>query len=198
MGKGRRYKLAFRRRVLGKTDYYQRKALLQSGLTRFAVRLTGNRVIIQAVKPTVKGDNIVASASSTELQSNFGWLGSTGNVAASYLAGLLAGLKAKKNEIAKGVLDTGLQRPTKGSRITAALKGIVDAGVEIPHGGEILPSEDRLSGKHVADYAKMLSDADEASYRKRFSQYLRRGLEPRNLPSHFEEVKKKILAKYPQ
>src|SRR5712692_6074735 len=198
MAKSGRYKLAFRRRVEGKTDYYQRRSLLQSGLTRFAIRLTGNRVIIQAVQPMVKGDSIVAFASSSELGSDYGWQGSTGNVPASYLAGLLAGLKAKKNGIANGVLDVGRHRPTKGSRVTAALKGLVDAGVKIPYGEEILPGEDRLSGKHVADYAKKLATADEANYRKRFSQYLRRGIEPGNIPSHFEEVKQKILAKYPQ
>lgn len=198
MAKSGRYKLAFRRRVEGKTDYAQRRSLLQSGLTRFAVRLTGNRVIIQAVKPMVKGDNIVAFASSAELGSDYGWQGSTGNVPASYLTGLLAGLKARKNGITKGVLDVGRQRPTKGSRVTAALKGIVDAGLEIPHGEEILPNADRLSGKHVADYARKLSAADDANYRKRFSQYLRRGNEPQNLPSHFEDAKKRILAKYSQ
>ncbi len=198
MAKSGRYKLAFRRRVEGKTDYYQRRALLQSGLTRFTIRLTSNQVIIQAVKPLVKGDNIVAFANSSELTSDYGWQGSTGNVPASYLTGLLAGLKAKKGGVPNGVLDVGRQRPTKGSRVTAALKGLVDAGVEIPHGEEILSSEERLSGQHVAEYAKKLASADDANYRKRFSQYLRRGLEPGNLPSHFEEVKQKILAKYPQ
>lgn len=198
MAKSGRYKLAFRRRVEGKTDYYQRRTLLQSGLTRFVIRLTGNRAIIQAANPMVKGDSIVAFATSTELGEDFGWQGYTGNVPASYLTGLLAGLKAKKNGITNGVLDIGLHRPTKGSRLTAALKGIVDAGVQIPHGEEILPTAERLSGNHVADYAKKLATADDAAYQKRFSQYLRRGIQPQNIPSHFEEVKQKILAKYPQ
>lgn len=198
MARSGRYKLAFRRRVEGKTDYYQRKALLQSGLPRFAVRLSSGRVIIEAIKPMVKGDHIVAFASSSELGGDFGWQASTGNTPASYLTGLLAGLKAQKNGITHGVLDAGLQRPTKGSRLTAALKGIVDGGVEIAHADEILPSEDRISGKHISEYAKSQAAADDAAYRKRFSQYLRRSLEPQNLPSHFEEVKKKILAKYQQ
>ncbi len=167
-------------------------------MPRFAIRLSINRVLIQALKPAVKGDTVIIAASSSELKQDFGWLGSTANVPASYLSGLLAGLKAKKDGITEGVLDAGLQRPGKGSRLTAALKGLVDAGVEIPHSEEILPDGDRLSGKHVSEYAKIQSAADDAAYRKKFSQYLRRGIEPHNLPSHFEEVKQKILAKYPQ
>lgn len=193
-----RYRLAFRRRATGRTDYYQRKALLQSGLPRFAVRLGSNSIQIQILKPVVKGDLVLVHANSIELKRDYGWLGGSGNLPASYLTGLLAGLKAKKQGVIEGVLDAGLQRPTKGSRLSSALKGIVDGGVEIPHSEEIMPSEERLSGAHIADYASKQAAKDEATLKARFSQYLRRGLQPQNLPSHFEEVKKKMQEKYAQ
>ena len=41
----------------------------------------------------------------------------------------------------------------------------------------------------IADYAESLDD-DELN--KKFSQYLARGLQPTDLPQHFEEIKNKI------
>ena len=49
------------------------------------------------------------------------------------------------------MLDIGLYTPRKGARIFAALKGVVDAGIEVPYGEEIVPSEDRLYGKHISE-----------------------------------------------
>jgi large subunit ribosomal protein L18 len=33
--------------------------------------------------------------------------------------------------------------------VFSALKGILDAGVDVPHGEEILPEEDRHLGAHI-------------------------------------------------
>ena len=33
----------------------------------------------------------------------------------------------------------------------AALKGMVDAGMEIPHGESVLPDDDRINGSHIDD-----------------------------------------------
>ena len=49
--------------------------------------------------------------------------------------------------------------PTKGSRIFASLKGILDAGIDIPHNEEVLPSEERIKGEHID---KGLKDQFEA------------------------------------
>ena len=54
-------------------------------------------------------------------------------------------------KIEEAILDLGLQTSTKGSRIYAALKGVLDAGINIPHSKEILPSEDRIKGKHISE-----------------------------------------------
>ena len=69
----------------------------------------------------------------------------------AYLTGLLAGKKAIKKGLKEGVLDIGLYTPRKGARIFAALKGVVDAGVKVPYGEEILPSEERIYGKHIGE-----------------------------------------------
>ena len=49
------------------------------------------------------------------------------------------------------MLDIGLKVPAKGAAVFAALKGMLDAGVDIPHGEEILPAEDRLNGAHIGE-----------------------------------------------
>ena len=47
----------------------------------------------------------------------------TSNIPAAYLTGYLCGLRARKKGIKKAVLDLGLERVVKGSRIFAALAG---------------------------------------------------------------------------
>ena len=54
--------------------------------------------------------------------------------------------------ISEGIADIGLHSSTRGNRIYAAIKGVVDAGVDVPHGSEILPEEERISGQHIKDY----------------------------------------------
>jgi large subunit ribosomal protein L18 len=49
------------------------------------------------------------------------------------------------------VLDIGLAASTPGNRVFSALKGMVDAGLEIPHGEDILPDEGRITGAHISD-----------------------------------------------
>ena len=41
-----------------------------------------------------------------------------------------------------------------GSKLYAALKGVVDAGITIPASEEIFPSDERLSGSHIPDADK--------------------------------------------
>jgi large subunit ribosomal protein L18 len=52
-----------------------------------------------------------------------------------------------------------LQISTKGSRIYAALKGVLDSGIKVPYSEEILPSEDRIKGRHISkDMEKQFED----------------------------------------
>jgi large subunit ribosomal protein L18 len=141
-----RTRIPFRRRREGRTNYRSRLALLKSGETRLVVRRTNGNVIVQFVDWTQGGDAVKATAVAQEL-AKLGWEGSPKNTPAAYLTGLLAGKRAAKAGVESAVLDIGRHTPTKGSRVFAALKGVLDAGIEVPHGGkDIYPSEERLSG----------------------------------------------------
>ena len=65
------------------------------------------------------------------------------------------GFAVGKKAIAAGyntaILDIGLAASTKGNRVYAALKGMIDAGLEIPHGEDVLPSDERIMGSHIDD-----------------------------------------------
>ena len=141
MARGPRYHVEFRRRRLGKTNFRLRKKLVASGKTRAVVRCTSKNTTIQFINFDLEGDKVMAAATTKEL-AKLGWKKATGNTPSAYLAGYLAGKRASENGIKQAVLDIGLKSPTKGSKVFAALKGMVDAGVEIPHSEEILPPED--------------------------------------------------------
>ena len=158
MATGPRYKVPFRRRREGRTDYRQRRALLRARLPRAVVRTTHRNTSGQVGEYDAKGDRIVAAAHSHELL-DLGWKASTGNLPAAYLTGYLAGMRAKKKGVDEAVLDIGLKEPIKGAACFATLKGLLDAGVEIPHSEDILPGEDRLKGKHInAEMEKMIEE----------------------------------------
>lgn len=141
-----RTRVPFRRRREGKTDYRRRLALVKSGETRLVVRRTNGNVIVQFVDWTQTGDAVKATAVAQELK-KMGWEGSPKNTPAAYLTGLLAGKRAAEAGVESAVLDIGRHVPSKGSRVFAALKGVLDAGIDVPHGDEsIYPSEERISG----------------------------------------------------
>ena len=190
------YNVPFRRRREGKTDYRQRKKLIISKLPRLVVRKTGRNIITQLVRATVIGDIVMTSAHSRELRKKYGWLGSLNNLPAAYLTGLLCGLRASAKGIKKAILDIGLHTPSKGAGVFAAMKGFLDAGIEVPHDESILPDESRIRGEHIAKYAEMLATENPEKYSRHFSEYLARKLPPQKLPEHFETVKEKILADF--
>ncbi len=150
MARGPRYHVEFRRRRQGKTDFRLRKKLVASDLPRAVVRCTSKNTTIQFISFDPKGDTVTVAATTKEL-AKLGWSKATGNTPSAYLAGYLAGKRAAEKGIKKAVLDIGLKSPTKGSKVFAALKGMVDAGVDIPHSEEIIPTEERISGSHIND-----------------------------------------------
>lgn len=193
MATGPSYRVPFRRRREGKTDYRSRRALVLSRAPRLVVRCTLNNIIVQMVKAEVAGDQVVVSAHSRELEKTYGWKGNCRNVPAAYLTGFLCGLRAKVSGAKKTVLDIGLHSPSKGARVFAALKGVLDAGVTVPHGENVLPDETRIIGKHIADYGSQLSSNPEV-YQQKFSRYLSTGLQPEQLSEHFSSTKEKITS----
>ncbi|MDD4136394.1 MAG: 50S ribosomal protein L18 [Methanoregula sp.] len=157
MATGSRYFVPFRRRREGKTDYYQRTRLIVADVPRMVVRKTNRHIIVQLVTAEMDGDRTLVAANSAELE-HYGYKGSTSNTPAAYLTGMLFAVKAKKAQQDSAILDIGLNRATPGARVFAALKGAVDAGLDIPYGEEILPSEERLKGAHIAAYNKNAGD----------------------------------------
>ncbi|MFY9716317.1 MAG: 50S ribosomal protein L18 [Thermoplasmata archaeon] len=149
MSTGPRYRVHFRRRREGKTDYRVRLRLLRSGRSRAVVRCSDTRVRVSIVSFDPAGDRVLAVADSSELGGIDFPAGRIGSTPAAYLTGLLAGLRAKSVGTQEAVLDVGLRRPTKGGRLAAALKGLLDAGIDIPHGEEGFPSQERLNGAHL-------------------------------------------------
>lgn len=153
-----------KRRREQKTNYKKRLGLIKSGRVRLIIRKSLTHINVQFIEYKPDGDRTLASAFSNELK-KFGWMFNCGNVPAAYLTGLLAGLKAKK--IKEAVLDLGLQTSTKGSRLYAALKGVIDAGIDVSHSKEILPDDSRILGKHIKDdIEKNVNDVKEEIMKK--------------------------------
>jgi large subunit ribosomal protein L18 len=195
MAKGPSYSVPFRRRRKGKTDYKSRRALVLSGLPRLVIRGTSKYMITQVIEAETIGDRVVVSANSRELPGKYGWQGSCGNIPAAYLTGLLCGYRAVASGIKEAVLDMGLQAPSRGARVFAALRGVIDTGVLVPHDKGVLPDDSRISGQHIVDYANQLSPTPEI-YQKVFSKYLPKKLKPEQISEHFSSIKEKIVSSF--
>ncbi len=82
------------------------------------------------------------------------------------------------------MIDLGIQRNVKGSRLYALIKGVIDSGIEVPCSDEVLPSEERLVGEHIVKYSKEKGD----SYKTQFSK-----VKPDIMREDFEKIKEKIM-----
>ena len=184
MARGPRYKVPYRRRREGKTNYRKRLKLLLSRKPRLVVRITNTRVIAQIIEYHPDGDRVIVGVDSSML-TKYGWKGDLNNTPAAYLTGILVAKKALEKGIKEAILDIGLHSPTKGGRVFAVLRGAVEAGLHVPHDPEILPDDSRIRGEHIAKYYEMAPE--------RFTEYERRGLKPTDLPKHVEEIKNKIM-----
>lgn len=159
------FKFPFKRKKQVKTDYNRRLRLLESRKPRLVVRRSLNYIQAQIVEYKGKSDRTLVSSNSRSLR-KVGWTFSCDSIPAAYLVGFAIGKVALKSKIGEAILDAGLYRSTKGNRIYAVVKGAIDAGLKIPAGAEMFPSEDRISGKHIAKH--------------------------KDLPAKFEEIKKMI------
>ena len=146
---GPRYHVKTRRHRDGRTDYRQRLRLLRSTQPRLVVRRSLKQIQIQFIEYNNNGDKVLSSVLSNELKKTYNWKYSVISTPAAYLTGLIAGKKATENGIENCILDIGRYRATKGSKLFAAMKGVIDAGVHCPHDKEMIPTEERLMGKHI-------------------------------------------------
>jgi large subunit ribosomal protein L18 len=140
-----------RRRLETRTDYRGRLELLKSKMPRLVVRKTNRYIIAQIVESEVAQDKILFGVNSKDLLGK-GWpkekQGSLKSLPAAYLAGFMLGKMAKK-QIKEAILDIGMQRNVKGCRLYAVLKGVIDAGIEIAHSEESLPTNERITKSEI-------------------------------------------------
>jgi large subunit ribosomal protein L18 len=194
MAKGTIYRVAFRRRREGKTDYHLRKKLISSRKLRLVVRKSIGNLSLQLIESTIEGDRVLAHAGTRELK-DFGWKAGTGNMPASYLAGFLVGKRAVAKDLKYAILDLNRYKITKENKLLAAMKGAIDGGLEIPHDEKVLPKGNRITGAHIAKHADTLQKEDPAKYQAYFSKYLSSGISPEKLVEHFNEVREAIAKK---
>jgi len=194
---------------------------------RMIVRFTNKDIICQIAYARIEGDVIVGAAYSHELPRYGVKVGLT-NYAAAYCTGLLLGRRIlnqfKLDTIYEGqtevtggqfqvesvdgqpgafrcFLDVGLARTTTGARIFGALKGAVDAGLDIPHGVKRFPGYDgeskefhadihrkHILGQHIADYMKLLQQDDDDAFKKQFSQFIKNGITSESVEAMYKKA----------
>jgi large subunit ribosomal protein L18 len=183
MAKKHAQHVSFRRKRAGRTNYRKRLKLLMSDKPRLVVRKSNKHLMVQLVSHEEQCDRIILTARTPEL-TKIGWIYSTGSIPAAYLTGYLAG----KKSIAKGhrecIVDIGLQ--SKAARLFAAVKGAIDAGMEIAIDESILPKEERINGSHIAQYGLKLTP-DTERYKKQFGT-----VDIKDITRVFAEVKERI------
>jgi large subunit ribosomal protein L18 len=189
-----RYIEIFRRRREGKTDYHLRKKIVISRLPFIAIRVSNKNILLQVIKASTKGDTVIESVHSRQLL-KFGWPFSRKSISASYLCGLILGLRTKEEVNSKVIVYMGVEPYISGSRAAAAIKGVVDSGLKIEANKETFPEDKKIQGGHIVEYAKNLKASDSDLYNKRFSNYVREGLNIEEIHVVFEKVKKTIIEK---
>lgn len=151
MAHGKSQRLRFKRRRNGKTDYRRRLRMLRGGIPRAVVRVSNTQVTCQLVKFGMDGDRVLASITGKGIADKYGWPSdaSRKSVPACYVAGYALAKSAMADGHDEAILDIGLAASSPGSRVFAALRGMVDAGLDVPHGEGVLPDDDRINGTHI-------------------------------------------------
>ena len=141
-----------RRRRESKTDYRLRIGLLKSGKPRIVFRKTNRYVIGQCIESENAQDVVRVGVTSKDLLKH-GWpkenLGSLKSMPACYLTGLLLGKRILKKIKHDCILDIGMLRSIKKSRVYAFVKGVIDSGVKMNVENEMFPDEKRIKGEHT-------------------------------------------------
>jgi len=234
--KASRIQVAPRRRRQCKTDYGARRKLVKTPKNKYTVvkyrlvvRQTCSKVIVQFISTNLDGDKVLAQANSTEL-SRYGIKTGLKNQAAHYACGLLAGRRFlahfgvqdsfTANDTFKGpneqmtdrasleaVLDIGIITVTRGRKVFSAMKGALDAGVNVPHSEHNYPGYDetktcvdpeahynRITGKHIAEYMAAMKEENPTKYATHFADYVSAGVTAENIEKMYLDAFKMILA----
>ena len=139
-----------RRRRERKTDYKNRINILKSSIPRIVFRKTNRYIIGQLTESKEAQDKIITSVNSKELL-NLGWewKGSLKSVPAAYLTGRIFAKKIKDKGFNNTILDLGLLRDVKKSRIYSFAKGVQDGGVSLSVEEKYYPAKERIIGMHM-------------------------------------------------
>ncbi len=140
----------FNRRIEKKTNYRKRLGFAKSGTEKAIFRRTNKRIIGQIVTYLPKGDITITQAESKEFSKIEPKIAGK-NLPSAYLTGLLLGKRAMEKGIQKANLDIGFYTPVHKGKWCAFLKGLLEAGMDIKHEEKIIPSTDRLYGKHISE-----------------------------------------------
>jgi len=188
-----RFKVPYRRRRQGKTDYYLRRKLIISGKKRLVIRRSSKNIQLQIIKAEKDGDKTLVVAYSNELE-KFGWELPCSNLPASYLTGLLLAKRTKEKGLSDEdfILDIGPTVMQYATRTYAALKGVIDGELNIPASDVVFPSEDRISGKHIDTYMEKIQEGEEEAASHQFSNVLAKG-DPGIYQNTFEKCKGKLM-----
>ncbi|HIH51984.1 50S ribosomal protein L18 [Candidatus Pacearchaeota archaeon] len=151
-----------RRKMECKTDYLKRLILLKSEKPRIVFRKTNMYIIGQYVESEAAQDKIIFGATSKMLF-KYGWPekldGSLKSIPASYLTGYLVAKKILKDKLKEPIVDLGMQRVIKKTKIFAFIKGLIDGGIKIKCDKENFPEAERLSGKSTKeDISKIVQE----------------------------------------
>ena len=138
----------FKRRRTGQTDYSKRKSMITSRSTILSIRISNKHSTLQFIEPKIVGDTIKSSGHSSQI-TKLGWKGSGKSLHGLYLTGYLAGKKAKSTGIDKAILYIGRREFHSGLKMAYALKGVVDAGIDIPVGDNIFPDDEKFKTDNV-------------------------------------------------
>lgn len=163
MAKTAMYRMHHRRRREQKTDYRVRLPLVRSGKVRAVIRKSGSHMLVQFIRWEKDGDKTLLTVTSKHLK-RFGWDEGTGNVPSAYLTGLLAARLAKTIGLTEVIIDMGMQVSTKGSRLYATIKGLIDGGLDVPCDRDMLPDEGRIKGVHIEKWE------ERSDIQKRFAE----------------------------
>ena len=185
------YVAILRRIRNGRTNYRKRAALILSRRKFITITISDENIHVQVAYTMSKGDVTVTSSHSREL-TKYGWNGSLNSIPACYLTGLLLGKKCLQRGIDEAILYTGKNSFT--SRMAACLKGIIDSGVKVPASDSSFPTEDRIFGKHIAEYARILQEESTEVYNSHFSRLVENKFNPIEYPTYVQKVKETIVS----
>ncbi len=129
-----------------KTNYAKRKNMLIGKKDFITIQISNENIQVQIHKPDITGDKVLVSSHSRFLL-NKNWKGSRKNIPASYLTGYLTGKKAIAKGITNAIVYTGTRKFTQ--RMAAAVKGIIDSGLEVPASSDSFPIDQRINGEHL-------------------------------------------------